>query len=333
MELDDITVLDSINDVDSKQWDGIVESSPYDSFFQKTPWLKSIEEGMGLEPRHLLIYSDSSIVGLFPNFINDIESSSFPRMESLPIGYGGPIIPYGDVVLFSLMMDKIEDICKRSRAIHRLQTFDSRYVGYWCMLRERHYNPIFRCSFQNDLSKGIEHNFFHLNKKNKRILANYYGNFRYEIGNINEENLNIFYSSYAKAMSEKRSRAISREFFDALMRNCPENVVIVSQFDGDTHMGSKLRVIDNTRNTIHCVLSGIENKYLLEYVPFLINWHTINWGIENKFDLLDWGVMTDDVRDNTFELKNSIGGLAMPNILWERPYGSLRRLYRVFNRN
>ena len=78
-----VEVHDSILDINKNQWNNLVEQSKLGSFFHRYEWLKAIEDGMGLEPRHIVVTKDESLVGIFPNFIHSIPKIPLRKLFSV----------------------------------------------------------------------------------------------------------------------------------------------------------------------------------------------------------------------------------------------------------
>ncbi|HOP09031.1 MAG TPA: GNAT family N-acetyltransferase [Candidatus Methanofastidiosa archaeon] len=332
MPYDELELVDTIELVNSHQWDNLVEQSPTGTFFQKIEWLKAIEEGLDVEARHLLAYSKNNIVALFPNFLKRIRGTSFQRLISLPLGCGGPIITSSEGEILNDMLDRSSRLCRGRTISHEISMLNPNYVGYWGILRERGYNPIYRCNFQHNLSKGIEQNYNNLDKSKKKVLKNYYRKYTFEVEHINHDNLTLFYDSYMNLMKKIKADAYPLEFFDTLIKYCKDNTLITTQYLDGRYVGSKLSVIDNVNNTLYAALSGVERKRQTEHSSFLLIWHMIEWGIENKFDIYDLGPTSDDFRNGVFNFKNSLGGTIVPNISWERTFYPLKPFYRLAQR-
>ena len=65
-------VYDHIDNINKNQWNNLVEQSSLGSFFHRHEWIKSIEDGMELIAKHLIILKNDNLVGIFPNFITRI---------------------------------------------------------------------------------------------------------------------------------------------------------------------------------------------------------------------------------------------------------------------
>jgi len=332
MPYDEIELMDSIEHIDDRQWNNLIERSSLGTIFHRTEWLMALEKGWGLEARHFIAYSNNNIVAIFPNFLKQIRNNPLKRLISLPTGYGGPIIPSNWEVIFDSFLNRSAKICRGRTISHVISFPSSGYVGYWGMLRSKGYDPIYRCNFYHDLSKGIEYNYMNLNKSKKKVLKNYYGKYTYEVENLNNENLGLFYGSYQKLMNELKANIYPFEFFEALIEYCQDIVLLITQYSDGIYVGGKLIVVDNKNNTLHSFLSGVEKKQLIEHSSFLLIWNALEWGIENKFDLYDLGPSLDDFRNGIFKFKNEIGGEIEPNISWERSFYPMKPFYNLAKR-
>ena len=115
-----VEVHDSILDINKNQWNNLVEQSKLGSFFHRYEWLKSIEDGMGLEPRHIVVTKDECPIGIFPNFIHSIPKIPLRKLFSVEPGYGGPVIIGQEKQVLDLMLEKISKICKGNIIFHQV---------------------------------------------------------------------------------------------------------------------------------------------------------------------------------------------------------------------
>ena len=74
-----------IEEMDPRKWDQMVDNSLDSNFFYKSNWLKSLEEGLGLEPYHLMITKSGNVVAVFPNFVESVLNTPFKRLYSIPL--------------------------------------------------------------------------------------------------------------------------------------------------------------------------------------------------------------------------------------------------------
>jgi len=326
----DITLLDSIDSLNDKEWDNLIDRSPNGNCFLRSAWLRCVEEGMGLSALHVVCHSEGKLEAVFPNFIE--KSNSSFNISSLPMGYGGLAAPNMDTECLPSIIDKLQEICLKKGVSHKICMYTDKSVGYWCILRDNDYSPHYACSFRNDLSKGLDYNFRLLDDANKRLLRHHYDNFNFETSQISEDNLNDFYISYSRSSIESGERPIKMSFFESLLDNCSENVVINTVSNKDGYVGGKLRILDNSKNIIHGLLVGLEKKYESDHLNFLTDWHTMEWGIRNRYGIIDWGHTADDLRNERFKRHYGIGGTVVPTITWEKSYGHLNPLICLYNK-
>jgi len=316
-----VTILDSITHFNKNQWNSLVEQTKLGTVFHKYEWLKAIEEGIGLEPRHIVVRKGENPVGIFPNFISKIRKTPFKIMTSAGPSYGGPIITTKDErQILDLIFNSVSKIFGVTVIWHRIRTHNLENVKYEHHFEKKGYNSnIQSCDFVINLNKGEENIKSEMRKFRRRNLTRILERDHYiKDENINEKTLNDFYKSYRKVIEKVQGHLLPFSFFISMMKNLANRMKIFSAYVDEINIGKTLLLLDKEKQLIYSFLSGIE-KSSFEYYPYeLTHWHSIKWGMENGYKKYVLGATSADFTDGRFKFKEEFGGEIIPILSWEK---------------
>lgn len=309
------------------RWNSLVEQSKLGSFFHRYEWLKSIEDGIGLEARHILVLRDGSLVGILPNFLLGVRHTPFKRLLSVSPGFGGPLISAGnEAEVLDLMLHAVSGICGGKIINHSITALDLGYVRYSSQLIKNGYvlKPA-SCRFTLDLRQSCESILNNMDSSKRKHLRNAMKQDIHVIDEAaNEDNLREFYGCYRQVVRRHDSTGYPFSFFSKLKDNAPDRVRILSLDIGGRNAGSVLRLLDREQSSIHAYCSGVAPDYFKYYPAELLAWYAINWGVKNGYRTYDFGATTADFDDGIFRFKEEFGGNAVPTLSWERVFSKTR---------
>ena len=317
-------LMESIKDINKNQWNNVMESSKYSTFFHSYDWQRLLEEGMNLEPRHIFEKKDENIISIFPNYIMSVRNSPLKRLYSIRPGYGGPIIlSRNEKSALDNMFDYFPRVCCGNIFSHYVITYDLNYTRYGNYMREKGYEPRFECRFVIDLDQDIDtilHNMSH----QKRRLINKNHDLEVIEKKIGEDELSEFHMHYSHLMKQIGAESYPLEFFTKMKDYVPDNVKIFEALCHGESAGQIMFFLDKKKNTIHKFFSGVEKECLKSNPTDSIVWHTLNWAKESGYKYYDFGPTGDDFCNGVFRHKSGFGGQIVPMIMWEKIYSRTR---------
>ena len=335
-----VEIIDTIANINKNKWNNLVEQSKLGSFFHIYEWLKAIEDGMGLEPRHIVVTKDEYPIGIFPNFILNIPKIPFRKLFSVEPGYGGPVIIGQEKRILDLMFGKISKICKGNIIFHYIRTQNTDYIRYEQYLEKMRYRPVLRyCRFVIDLTKTYEEIKANANRSIKRELkALSKKDFEIKDEKINYENLEDFYEGYKKVMKRVGSKGHPFEFFRCLMDNIPNRVKIFTAVVDGKQVGKHFYLLDKEQSSLIAFVLDMDPSNFKYNPSVLLHDYAIKWGIEHNYKKYDFEYTIADFNDGLFEFKHQFGGQVIPLIVWEKGYSTIgwnlfkvaRNIYKKF---
>ena len=327
-------------ELDRRNWDELAVRSRYGTFFHKWGWLKSIEEGLNLTPRHLVVKKGGALIGIFPNFIERVEKVPIRRLSSLPIGYGGFIFSKNEDEILDLCLKKIEYIGKSETLLsHLIKTSNNEYICYNQKLGEYGYKMhIMQCKilvFINRSWSDVVKDFSQ-SRRNEIITAN---RTRIEIEDVLDLNtgLELFYQVYKKSMHDRfnlNPHTIS--LFLSFAKYIPNEMkLFIAKFDEQV-AGAFIHFLDREKSTMYHYFGPVLEEYFSHNLPALLHEYSIKWGMENGYKYYDMGATAADISDRLFQYKKQFGGQVIPYLFWEKGFAKLkwnlfivgRQLYR-----
>ena len=331
-------VYDSISGINKNQWNSLVEHSKLGSFFHRYEWLESIENGIGLKAKHIVLLKNDNPISIFPNFIICIKKTPFKRLSSINPGFGGPVITSHEKEASNLMLKNISKICRGSIISHYISTLSFGYVRYGQYFEKEGYQPnLGSCRFIIDLNKNYEDIKSSMGK-GKRWALNKISKKDIDIRdeNICDETLKNFYEIYKKAMKRVGGNTCPFQFFISLENSASERIKIFTAVVEEKEVGKHLYILDREQSSLHHFFSAIDEPNFKYYPSELIHEYAIKWGIENNYKIYDFGGTDAKFDNGLFKFKEDFGGQVVPTLSWEKGYSKLgwslfkigRSLYR-----
>jgi len=334
-------VYHSIGDVDSNQWNHVVDQSPHGTVYQRTPWLEAVEACPSVVPRHVVVEKEENPVGVLPNFLVDLRlpdgvtrrlpdpiSDRLAELVSARPGFGGPVLHGDEGAVLERALDAIEAACPRRALAHTIRCPDSTYVRYAEHLERRGYSArVDRCRFTlditrpyNDILDGMDKDRRYNLRKAREMDATV------DVVEQSADALRDFYERYEATMDRVGSDTRSRSFFRQLTGLDAVRLVRAT-VDGDV-VGYHLYLLDDDQETIRHEFSGVRADDFEYYPSELIHEWTIKWGRELGYRTYDFGPTPSDHDDGLFQYKAQYGGTPRPILTWEAGQSPLWGPYR-----
>lgn len=321
--------VETIEDVNRNQWNHVVDQAAHSSVFQRYEWIAAIEAGTTNPPAHVVAYKKDNPVGIFPNFVTDIEKTPFKRLRSIEPGFGGPLVTTDEAASLDLMFEEIDAVCGREVITHLFQPIDPASVRYQPRFEADGYRPnVSNCRFVIDLRKGWETIVAEMSSSRRRNIRNGHDEDTDVVDReITRETIDQFYLNYCSVMDRLGETPYPLAFFVALLELRDRIKVFSLSVDGDER-GMLFYLLDDERSSVHYFFSGVTEDDFAYNASELLHEHAIKWGIENGYETYDLGMTSADFDDGLFKFKAKFGGEVVPVISWEK--GCSRVLWPLF---
>lgn len=318
-----VEVFDTITDIDKNQWNSLITKSRLGSIYHRYEWSKAIEDGMDVEPKHIVVLKDNNPVGILPNFIYKHKKTPFKEALSIFPGYGGPIIsPKKENEILDLMFEKLSKFFGITLISHHIRTSDPRFIRYDQYFNKKGYQiGLDWCRFKIDLTRNedyIKSKMYGQRRRNLvQALKREYSTIDEE---INETNLKEFYKSYEKVMEKvaRRERAYKTplSFLICLSKEMPERVRIFELFLRDEKIGQFLYLLNKEQSSFIAFLAGADESKYEHYPNIIHHWTGIKWGIEKGYKEYDLGCTRSNFNDGVYSFKEEFGAEVIPTLTW-----------------
>ena len=330
-------------------WDAAVARTATGSVFHRTGWLRAVERGTDLTPRHVVVVRDGATVGVCPNFVSDVPlpvgvpdvlSRFAPReLVSTEPGFGGPLVTGDHRRVLDRLLDGVRVAATGDVWAHRLRTLDPSAVGDADHLDSRGYDTaVLTCQLTIDLSASGE-----------TILDNWSKDRRREARRARETGMTVtrvepdaealdgFYDAYRAMIDRVDGVRYPRAFVDALAAELGDRLVLFRADQDGEAVGWHLYLRDDERESLHHFFSGLRAEQFSRHPSSRIHEHAVAWARDEGFTEYNFGESNADVTDGGFAYKAQYGGSVSPVVTWERglaparwsAFRVARRLYRT----
>lgn len=314
------SVHESIDGV--KGWNDVVTRSALGSFFHRSEWLRCIEEGTGMEACHVVATKDTNPVGVFPNFVKDIDRTPFRKLVSTTPGFGGPVVTSDERSVMDLLLERCGEVCGGGVITHKITALDSGYVKYGEYMESRGYAPNLElCRFEVDLARGWgdiregmdsrkRGNLEKARERDPRVVEE----------GLSESNLREFHGVYGDAMDRVGGATLPLSFFLEVGGRLRDRTKLMSVFVDGERVGSHMYFLDDERDSLHHYFSAVLRDNFEYYPSELLHAHMMRWGIDNGYEAYDFGGTDPDYGAGLFQYKEEFGGRSIPLLSWEKTY-------------
>jgi len=334
-----------------RDWDGAVAGSATGSVFHRTGWLRAVERGTDLMPRHVVVSRGGSTVGLCPNFVSDVPlpvevpdsmAGFAPReLVSTEPGFGGPVVAGDHRRVLDRLLDGVRAAATDDVWAHRLRALDPGAVSYADHLDSRGYDAaVLTCQLAIDLSRSVDAILDDWSKDRRREArkAREAGTTVTHVDPVADPAaLDGFYDAYAAMIDRVDGVRYSRAFVDALADELGDRLVLLRADLDDEPVGWHLYLRDDERESLHHFFSGLRAEHFGHHPSSRIHEYAVEWAISEGFEEYNFGESNADVTDGGFAYKSQYGGSVSPVLTWERgiaparwtAFRAARRLYRT----
>ena len=292
--------------VGEDEWDSFVHAHPESTGYHLWKWRNVFEDAFGHRTEYLAARQGSSIVGILPLVI--LESRLFGRfMVSLPfVNYGGVLTTH-DEAREELLRHSFELATKL-----RLSHFELRHTARrFPELPVKHH----KVSMHLKLAPDVESAWQGLrNKERNLIRKGQKSDLAVRIGGA--EFIGEFYRIFARNMRDLGTPVYARDFFECIFNAFPTQTRIFVVTCGDRPVAASLTYA--YRNQIEVPWASSLREFRDRCPNNLMYWTMIQYAIENRFEIFDFGRSSPD--DGPFRFKQQLGAQPIP-LHWE--YGLL----------
>lgn len=327
-------------------WNETVSNSPLGSVFARTEWLRAVERGTDLTPRHVVVSRDGTPVGLCPNFVSELDlpmtlpDRMTPRgLVSTEPGFGGPILAGDYEAALDRLLEGVRAAATGNVWAHRIRTLSPAAVQYADLLDARGYVPsVLTCQLVVDLTRPLETIFDAWSKERRRTARK-----AREVGmavttvETTAAEFEAFYDAYAAMIDRVDGVRYPLSFFEALLEAMDERIVLFrADLDGEP-VGWHFYVRDDEQDSLHHFFSGLREEHFAHHPSSLLHEVATEWAIDEGFLTYNFGESNAAVTDGGFRYKSQYGGDVLPVLTWEKgiargrwaAYRAARRLYRA----
>jgi len=313
-------IIESLDEVNKKEWNDVVKTCSMGNYFHSFEWLHAMEKTEKVKPRHFIVKKKDSIIAIFPNVISPMKGINFDMLRSVSPPHGGPLVLKYEKEVLNIFFDEIEKMCKNKIATHEIYLYHPNYTRYANFLRDRGYAPEISCSFILNTSIGITN----IKIKARHNVSNSDNNFEFRIEEPNNHNLKEFFNFYSEAMKKKNGYIWPLDFFKELSKESYENIQLISLYYKDEKVSGKFNILDRDNSVYHAVFNGMVDEYLKYYSNYFVTWKCIEYCQNNDFKYMELGVTSSDFRNGIFSFKDQWNGRLFPIIYWKKDYSKIK---------
>ena len=293
--------------LDPGKWDQFIRSQKGTNIYQESAWLRLLETLENLEPYHITLMNAGNIIAAFPNFRKSRGWDVWDT-ESLPKGYGGPVLGR-----FSekLMLDLFASFEENNRSVrHLIRISGSEAVGLSKILSRLGYRPQLTDSLPViDLSSGLDAGLKGITGANRRDIkrAEKHG-LDIDDSVLRDSDLVTFYKLYIETMNSiEATSSMELNYFRDIAELYGNDARLTAAYSEGKMIAARLHLIDRTRLRIlftHSV-SSMEGKKKL--AGSALHRFSIRWGVDHGFLIYDMGSTLADHGDGLFKYKVNWG--------------------------
>lgn len=333
-------VIDSIEEVECEKWNNFLEQTRFSDIFHTHEWLRALEEGADLVPRHILVTKSGGVLGCMPNFIERIRPTHFKRLSSLRPGHGGPVILSHEKKVLDAMMEEVDELCggflSRRVFSHRIFSSNTDYLRYVHYLKDRGYSlrvdySVLRFDLSlgwDDILEGMDKTRRYNMKKEPDEGIKIYDD------EIEDKIIPEFSNTYRTVLKRVGGIIYPQKLYRKIGTIMGDKARIFMAKKNNVFCGGWIGLLDYKTDTLRLVFGGVLKEFFKYNLPELMMRYVIKWGIKKGFKYLDYGGMKSDFNDGLFKFKDHFGGEILPFLHWEKghttiPWNILEKGYNL----
>ncbi|MFD1647760.1 GNAT family N-acetyltransferase [Haloarchaeobius litoreus] len=327
----DVSVVDSVHEVNENQWNNLVEQADLGSVFHRHEWLALVEEYVPeCRPLHVVVSKKGNPVGLLPNFAGPIYLPTATRLGNrLPLrevvsvdpGFGGPVVSTSERDCLELLFDALDEETGMGTLYHAIRTNDLGYVRYGKWLAKRGYEPtLVNCRFRITLDEEWP-----------EIKSSMQSGRRRALRQADEEGVEVversldrsaateLYDDYVANVERVGGVPYERPFFEAMLTEFSDRVRVFSAVHDGERVGSYVNILDDEQETVHFYFSALPDEDCFSHHPSeVLHRRGIRWALDNGYRYYDFGATGAHFDETVFQYKSRYGGEAVPTLQWRK---------------
>jgi serine/alanine adding enzyme len=294
--------VSAASQAEAAEWDRYVSSHRDASQYHQWRWRGVFERAFGHETQYLVARRGAGIAGVLPTVL--FRSPLFGRfMVSLPfVNYGG-VVADDDAAAEALLADAAR-IASAARLSHvELRHTSRQFESLPC---KQH-----KVSMMLTLETSKERAWDSLDRKvRNQIRKAEKSGLSASAGGA--ELLDDFYAIFARNMRDLGTPVYARAFFDEVFAAFPDRARVIVVRQGATPVASGI-VLGNG-DSVEVPWASSLSEYRSLCPNHSLYWFVMQWAIEHRFRVLDFGRSTPD--EGTFQFKSQWGAVPGP-LCWE----------------
>jgi lipid II:glycine glycyltransferase (peptidoglycan interpeptide bridge formation enzyme) len=275
--------LKIIEGQEPKEWNEIVKESSYGTIFHTLEWMGILEKTYKVKKLPIGIYEKDELIGIFPAFLQRkgiLKLITSPLREAAT-PYGGPLIKETLLKEVTLAFDRFT-----KNVGYADVTFSPKLNLNSEILRSSNYEE--RFTYILNLDRNVDDIWKNLNKKCRNMIRKAEKSNVKIIEGDKKECLEEYYKTvedtYKKSnMKPPISMKYYQMVFDVLYQK-KQLKVLFAEYDGKVVAGAIFPYFDNR---IYYWDGASYQEYNKVAPNNLIQWHLIEWAVENGFKVYD----------------------------------------------
>ena len=265
-----------------KEWNKIVGESPYGTIFHTLEWMEILEKTYKVKKLPLGIYEKEELIGVLPAFLQrkGIFKLITSPLREAATPYGGPIIKE------SLLRDVTLAFDKFTKSIGYVDvTFSPKMRLDYEILKKYNYEE--RFTYILNLDQDIDNVWKNLNKKCRNMIRKAEKSDVKIIEGDKKEYLEEYYKMVEDAYKKSNIKPpISTKYYKILFEALyPNNLkILFAEYDGRLIAGA---IFPYFEDRIYYWDGASHQEYNKVAPNNLIQWHLIEWAVENRFKVYD----------------------------------------------
>jgi hypothetical protein len=314
-----------LDEVNREEWNAFVSKTGEGTFFHGYEWLKLNEVGLGVPLFTLQARRGGRLIGGFPYCLHKPRDFPASCIDSLPMGFGGPILRGGGDRrrTLDLLFEELETLAStRGVYLTRIRTTGNGHLAYSCYFESRGFFPVVRnCSFRIDLQRPMDEVLDDFTPPSRRNLR------KAERSGLSVRNctfsathMNEFYTLYRKTMRRRGGAVHHKRLFEGIPEYLGDKVLLISALHPELHapIAMMVHLVCANSRTIYYYWGGSDPQYQSSRPNELLHVWTMRWGMDRNFNTYDLGGTNADFELGLYRFKRNLGGIPYPNILWIR---------------
>ena len=289
-------------DADAVAWDRYVRARAASTPYHQWQWRGVFERAFGHEAQYLVARRGKAIVGVLPLVL--FRSRLFGRfMVSLPfVNYGGIIAD--DDAIAERLLGEARALGEREKMRH----VELRHVArQFTQLPSKQH----KVSMLLTLPESADAAWAAMDKKvRNQIRKAEKSGLTAEPGGI--ERLDEFYAIFARNMRDLGTPVYARAFFEQVLTTFPETARVMMVRQGATPVAAGIMLANG--DSVEVPWASSLSDYRSMCPNHTLYWSVIQWAIDRRFRVLDFGRSTPG--EGTFQFKQQWGAVPLP-LCWE----------------